>query len=501
LLIQFFKRHSLYFLFQAIALAILFKFTFFKEAGLNDGDSITHYLISLYAWQYPHLFLDNWGKPFFILLSSPFAQFGYQGIQVFNILCAICSAWFCYRIAEKLGIRFAYMAPVFLFMTPVYLVNMPSGLTEILFSLVLIASIYLLLIEKPILAALLISFLPFCRSEGILILPLIGLFLLWKRKFLAIPFLASGFLIYSVIGYFCLHDFLWLAHTNPYHGTDVYGHGTLWFFVEHYMPVFGNLAGILFLLATFYYGGRGYLWVKNRTPMPENNRLQFILLWLPVMIYFIAHSIFWYKGLFGSAGMMRVMAGIAPPYAIICMVGFNWVFSAIQEYRWIQGFISFLIAAVNGIVALVAHILKRVSWLILLFIIIYQPIHYFRMPQRLDARKIAVQNACNWVKEKGLVGRKIYYSEPFTKICLNLDPYEGVKSEELMYVWRGKGFGNDMAKGGIVIWESGLGPKEDAVPLEKLLGDPERFKVLNEFETPHDANKPSEYQVYVFERL
>jgi len=486
-------------LFQAIALVVFAHFTMFKEAGLNDGDSITHYLISRYAWHYPHLFLDNWGKPFFILFSSPFAQFGYKGIQVFNITCGILSAWFCYRIADKIGMPFSYLASVFLFFTPVYFNALPSGLTEIFFGLVLIASICLIAYDRFILATLLISFLPFCRSEGILLLPVVGLFLLIKKQYFPIPFLITGFLLYSIIGYFVLNDFLWTIHTNPYHSRDLYGHGTLWHFVESYVPIFGNLLGILFLIATLFYSVCNLIILKAKKQIRVNFLFEVILLWLIVMTYLTAHSIFWYKGLFASAGLWRVMAAIAPPFSLVCMRGMNYGINFFKDEKLGQLILNVIIELLYTILSFVEYILRKALWIVVIFIVIYQLLHYFQLPQRIVPAKVAVREACDWVKENNLRKRKIFYSEPFTKICLNLDPYDTDKSEELMYVWHGKEFGNDMPKGSIIIWEPGLGPREDGIPLTNLEND-KRFKLLKTFDTPHETGKPSEYIVYLFEK-
>jgi len=470
---RFLTTHRLYFLFQVIALVIFVHYSHFKEAGLNDGDSITHYYISRYSWHYAHLFLDNWGKPFFILISSPFAQFGYGGIQFFNILCAVFSSWFCYRIAEKLGIKWAAAAPVFLIFTPVYLETVPSGLTEILFGFVFIWSIYLLIENKFITASFLISFLPFCRTEGILIIPIFGCFMLLKRKLIPIPFLLSGFIIYSCIGYFYYGDFLWIMHTNPYKSSSVYGHGNLGFFFQSRSQIFSDYLSALFAIGSAYIIYRMVLSIK-KLEFASFQVLEFLVIFGSVIVYFTAHSIFWYKGLFGSAGMLRVMAAIAPAFALISLRGFDFIISLFNKIKWLQYGIG----------------------ICLLGVIVIQAVP--RVPQYLYEGKRAVRDACNWIKENHLDTCKIYYSEPFTKMCLSLDPYDTVKSKELMFVDRSS-VGSDMQPKSIIIWEPGLGPREDGIPLEKLM-DSTRFLFLKKFEAPNDMAGDQKYAVYVFER-
>jgi ABC-type cobalt transport system substrate-binding protein len=48
-----------------------------KSTGSHAGaDDLFHTEIAKYSWKYPHLLFDHWGKPFFTLIASPFAQFG-----------------------------------------------------------------------------------------------------------------------------------------------------------------------------------------------------------------------------------------------------------------------------------------------------------------------------------------------------------------------------------------------------------------------------------------
>ena len=75
----------------------------YSESSEGGADNFVHYRISKYAFKYPHLFLDLWGKPLFNVLSSVFAQFGYIGIEIFNIIIAILTTVLGYRILGKFG--------------------------------------------------------------------------------------------------------------------------------------------------------------------------------------------------------------------------------------------------------------------------------------------------------------------------------------------------------------------------------------------------------------
>ena len=131
----------------------------------GEADSICHYNIARYAFQYPHLFLDHWGKPLFTALSAPFAQFGYEGSKIFNILCGIFAALFVFLTARNLNYKNALAGIIFVLFTPVFTLNIFSSLTEFLFSLVLIAGIYFFSKQRYILSAVIILF-PAIRKVG-----------------------------------------------------------------------------------------------------------------------------------------------------------------------------------------------------------------------------------------------------------------------------------------------------------------------------------------------
>lgn len=151
---------------------MFFLLSYFAEATYDGGDGIRHYLVSRYSWLHPELLVYSWGKPFFTVISSPFSQFGMFGMTVFNILCAIASSFFCFKIAQKLNLKYPFLAILFLCFTPIYFPTINSGLTEPFFGFILIFSIYLIFNKNFFWATLLISFLPFVRSEGYLIFPL-----------------------------------------------------------------------------------------------------------------------------------------------------------------------------------------------------------------------------------------------------------------------------------------------------------------------------------------
>jgi len=242
-----------YLFFPGMFLLLLF-FAFTSTGIYDTGDGVMHYLIAHYSFRHPELLLHHWGKPLYTLLSCPFADFGYTGSVVFNILCLCFSSWFAWRIAERLKIPFAFLAAPLCIFAPIALPVALSGLTEPLFALILIAGVYFSVEGKFGIAAIIISFLPFARTEGFFLAVLFGIYFLLRRNYWATSFLAIGTILYSVIGYFHYHDILWVIDENPYKGAEyIYGHGSFWHFISLNEFIWGwAITGLLACGLLFY---------------------------------------------------------------------------------------------------------------------------------------------------------------------------------------------------------------------------------------------------------
>ena len=77
---------------------------FFNGTG-DEGDSVHHYLFARYAPLHPALFMDHWAKPLYVLLACPFAQFGFVGAKIFNVLAMMGAMWFTYLTAQALRLN------------------------------------------------------------------------------------------------------------------------------------------------------------------------------------------------------------------------------------------------------------------------------------------------------------------------------------------------------------------------------------------------------------
>ncbi len=468
-----------------ISAILFFLISFFSEATYDPGDGIRHYLISRYCWDHHDLMLYSWGKPFFTIISSPFSQFGLLGINIFNILCAVVSAYFTYKIAQLLNFKYALLAIPFLLFTPSYFPTINSGLTEPLFGLVLILSIYLCLTERFVWAAILVSFLPFVRTEGNLILPLFLLIFLYRKKFLQILFLGFGTLVYSVIGFFYYDDFFWIKNQNPYNGNnkDFYGSGELLHFVNNHNFIWGSALGILFLAGLIVVLKPLYKSVINKKVIENKLPEEIILIYGSFLIYFVAHSFMWWKGLANSLGLLRVLAGVIPCSALICLRGLNGIMlPAIQNKKWIEYSI----------------IIVTLIW------VIRSPFKHDYFPFKLDQEQALIKEAGDWYKESNYTQHKVYYLYPLLAHVLDVDPFNPDKVGELWGLYPSiKEWGiGAIPDSTIVFWDAHFGPNECRIPLDTIINDP-NFELIKTFKPKAEFTTLGGYkfEVYVFMKL
>src|SRR6218665_3878717 len=282
-------------LFVVYALVSAISIACFEGTG-DVGDSVSHYLFARYAPVHAELYFNHWAKPLFVLLASPFAQLGFIGMKVFNALVSFLTVVITYRIACRLKLGNPAVVILLVLFSPLWYILTYSGLTEPLFALFTALGIYFCLDRRYLPACLVVSFLPYIRSEGLIIIGVFGLYLLQTRNWKHIPVLLAGSVVYSIAGWFIYHDLLWVFTKIPYATLgSVYGSGPLLHFVEQLINVVGvPVYALLWIGLIAIVTG-----VINKRKGPEEG----ILVVLGFLCFFVAHSLFWYLGIFNSMGL------------------------------------------------------------------------------------------------------------------------------------------------------------------------------------------------------
>jgi hypothetical protein len=431
----------------------------FTQLGTVDsGDSIMHFLYAKYSFIHPSFFFHHWAKPLFVLLSSPFAQFGIVGMKVFNSIISSLTLLFTFFTAKRFTDKNSFIVVLLLCFAPLNFVITFSGLTEPLFAFFLIFSTYLLISGKEINSSIILSFLPFVRSEGLILIGVFAFYFLIKKKYKILPFLLTGHIIYSVAGYFYYHDFLWVFTKIPYARlSSTYGSGTLFHFVSQLTFVIGIpvylllVLGMIFLVISFFY--------RHYREMTKKYSEKLLLIYFGFIAFIVAHSLFWYLGIFNSMGLKRVLICVIPYIALIGLDGYNFLIEKLIKNKIASGITASIIIA---------------------YLIVFP---FTRNPAAIKwnrefssgSDQIEIKEMSAFIKEN-YPGYICYYYPPYISLELGIDHFDTNKRKELPEIFSEK----EIPKNSLIIWDNWYAIVEDGIPLEKLQQD-NRFREIKEY--------------------
>lgn len=445
--------------------ALIAIFTIFHFNGTGDsGDSIMHYLFAKYAPVHPELFFDHWAKPLYVLLASPFAQFGIIGIKIFNVLIGGFTIYFTFLIAKQLNLKNAILGSVFLIFFPLNFILLFSGLTEPLFALIISIGIYFATKKKYLWASIIVSFLPFIRSEGLIIISVFAFYFIIKKEWKFLPFLFLGHFVYSIAGFFVYEDFLWVFNKIPYSNLDSpYGSGSLFHFINHLISITGVPAYLLFLVgfvSIVLSSLRKKLYIEIR-----------ILIFLGFFVFFIAHSLFWYLGIFNSMGLIRVFIGVVPLISIITLIGFN----TITENKFLS--------------KKVPKILVQIIFVAGILIFPFTPNIYaidWEKDMKLTPSQVVTAQVSDYIQSK-IEYKRLIYNNPYLSEKFDIDHFDKNIRQELNISYM-----NNIKDNDVIIWDSWYSVVERGISKNTLENNSELTLLHEAF----DKNEKLIYAVF-----
>src|SRR5215470_19889377 len=308
----------------------------------DQQDSGYHFLFARWARRHPQYFIGVWARPLFTLLYFPFAQFGYAAAKFFTVIISLATAWQTFRLARQIGFDRAEMAIPLLFLQPSFFLLSSTVLTETLFALVFVIALRLHLSGRIKAGMIVASLLVLVRPEGFFIGVLWGVWVLWIadcelwianrstfrerqwadvwRSLAQIPqsairnpqlvLLATGMILWWLAAYLIMRDPLWIVHDWPSDWRPdgkANGTGPIWWYVASLPLIVGPL-----LVAPFI----GGLWRLLK-------RREFTCGVSAFLVLFLAHSLMFWRGWFGSAGYARYFVCVSPAVALIALAGWN----------------------------------------------------------------------------------------------------------------------------------------------------------------------------------
>lgn len=468
----------------ALLLVLSVALACFTHGTYDSGDSLQHYLFARWAFAHPLNFLDSWAKPLFTLLIAGPAQAGFTGVKVFQCLVVAASAGGAYLIARALRLPAAVLAVLFVYAAPDYFRIQFSGLTEPLFGLVLVGAVALAVRGRPGWSAALISWLPFVRSEGFMLLGVWAVYLGLRREWRCLPLLGLGYAAFSAVGALVLGEPGWVFGRNPYATVSVYGHGSWGHFLRNIPGLLGWPQAALFALG-------GYRMLRRCTRpvqrQPPGFSAELLLIYGSITVFVAAHTIFWALGLFNSFGLTRVLTVITPLAAVVALSGLA------QLTEWSRSEQVRQRVRVGAAVAVVAFLFTGLRW---------QRDFGLVPEQQLAAEAVA------WVKQAYGPGAlpPIAYLHPAVGFFLDLNVFDERLSPPLVLnpplVPRRTLLIHQLPPRTVVVWDNWFAPTEGSISLQRLQQDP-RFRQRWHAARPRDPRRPERdtCRFVIFERL
>lgn len=414
-----------------------------------------HYQYARWAPFHHKLFFDHWAKPLYVLLASPAAQFGIRGIKLFNILVSACTIFFTSLVAKRLNIKRFSLAALFMIMSPALIVYSLSGLTEPLFALVLIISVWLYLNDKIFWSIIIISFLPFVRSEGLMMCGVIAVLLVIEKRWKTLPLILFGHFIYGIAGYFVYHNLLWTFTQIPYARlSSAYGHGQWDHFFVNILFIIGVPLYILLGIGMI----AGARKIFDRKFFIEHKRELFLIHGC-FCAYFFGHVIFWKFGIFNSFGMLRVLVAVLPLMAIIELRGINFAVNCIP----------------------ISFVKKMVVTGVVIYVIIFPfaPNLYawnFRQNFSLNTSQQLLVDMGSFIRTNYPEYKKYnyYFDANYTSIVMDIDFFDSRVSRRTWETWESPPLKS------FLIWDDWYSAFEIGTKLETVMNDG-RFELVKEF--------------------
>ncbi len=424
----------------------------FVAKGTGDeGDSIQHYLFAQQAWQYKQHFFDHWAKPVYVLIAFPFAQFGLIGVKLMNVMLNAVTIWYTYKLSESFTMKRPWIAAVLLVSMPMFNHLSLSGLTEPLGACMLMLGLYLMTKEKWITSTILLSFLPFVRSEGLLMLGVVFVYMIIKSQYKYLPLLLFGHVFYAILGSFYHDSVFWVFNKLSYATwSSAYGSGEWLHFVKN-LPEISGTALVLFLLLGILYGFVLLIRYFRKQSVPSEEP-ELFLLYGSCVVFFFAHTTFWAMGIFNSGGILRVMITIMPLMAIICYRGMIYGVDFIGKETVKKNIITVLV--------------------VLIFMYPFSG-HLFAYRWQRDfqpkADQSAQQELSKWLQKSYPDYHRyvFYYEAVYLSEVLQIDWFDRTKRKRLLDAF----VKNEFQAGDFIIWDDWFAVVEGHVALKDLEAD------------------------------
>ena len=307
--INYFRLSDLQLLILTVLVALAYFAYSFASDGFYQHDEIGHFFSMQDFWTNPNSILSNWAKPGYKILYALPVLGGIQVVTFTNCLFAAASCFIVYRLAEKEKLKYPLLAFYYWLVSRCGFRLLIAIMPKIPTAFIYLLALFFFQDKKYILAALIVSFSCFIRQESYFIAFALGLFLLFRKQWLAFLMLGVFPILHAVWGALSSGDPLFLVNmvlktSGSYAALYPRQGGDHYFLMS--ITVFGAVATALFGLYFAVYSGKKF-------------KLHYAILAL-FGIFFMEHVVFNTKFLnFGpsTGGNLRYLTTVSPFLALI----------------------------------------------------------------------------------------------------------------------------------------------------------------------------------------
>ena len=378
------------------------------SAGVPVHDEIAHFFISRDAWQQPELLLSIWGRPVRNVAYWLPALGGLKAARIFSIILTSLTVGIATEIGRLIGVKRLYLIPLFIWFQPWVSAISFAVLPQIPFALILAGGILLALKGKEGTASIAFGLLPLTRHEGIALLGLWLLYLVWQRGWRNIILAFLPLLLFNAIFYLAEQEpaFAIYFNTSP---TDLYGSGN-WLHYIRPMPKYVGLPVLLLSLPAIF-------------PLARNQSGAAVF--LPYLAYLMTHTVIYRFGLFASGGYQLFLLPIAPAFGLAAAVGLEQllemstrILPGTNQNSWNIIRLAFLLACASLTVS--AGLSTR--------------------PLPLDDEGVALKNAAVWLRHSGVgqetvIATHIWFEYFYDRNNISLSEPVAALPEGTIVIW------------------------------------------------------------------
>lgn len=305
-----FTNHQLW-LATGLAALVSILYSLFSD-GFYQHDEAAHFINMQRFWHTPEVIMGNWAKPGYKILIAPFSLFGTFGLVIVNSCIAASVAFFSYKIAKDLKLKFPIIVFLLLVTQPFWVQLSFRNYSEIITTFILVIAVRSHLRSKYILAALFLSYIITIRQEFYPIIALYGLYLLWQKQGWAILALALFPILHNSIGWGLTGDPFYILNSVLGFSGDIQSayprQGGAHYFLMS-VPVFGSVTITFFL-------------VYIMQSVTQSVKIHWGIL-IPILTFLGLHVLFSLESFKigpSTGGNLRYMIVIAPLMAILAGV-------------------------------------------------------------------------------------------------------------------------------------------------------------------------------------